>query len=61
MIEIVEACTKSGREWCCSCLKRTETKRIKFSQDGSNGTSVVLCDNCRRKLVKLIMENEDKA
>lgn len=58
MIEIVEACTKSGKEWCTCCQKQTKTKRIKFSQDGTQGISVVLCDNCRKELIKVIAESE---
>ena len=61
MIEIADAYTRSGNEWCCSCLKKTKTKRIRFSLDGQQGMSVVLCDDCRRELVKLIAENEEKA
>jgi len=59
MIQIVDAYTRSGNEWCTCCQKQTDTKRIKFSQDGNRGMSVVLCDNCRRELVNLLSENED--
>ncbi len=57
MIEIVG--THDGAR-CCSCFKQTETKSIMFSLDGRQGISIVLCDHCRRRLVKLITENEDK-
>lgn len=54
MIEIVDACTKSGNEWCTCCQKQTNTKRIKFSNDGRQGNSVVLCDDCRQELAQAI-------
>jgi hypothetical protein len=58
MIEIVEALTRSGKEWCTCCQKQTQTKRIRFSQDGARGISVVLCDDCRKELVQVIRESE---
>lgn len=54
MIEIVNAYTRSGNEWCTCCQKQTNTKRIKFSYDGRQGNSVVLCDDCRRELAQVI-------
>lgn len=54
MIEIVDAYTRSGNEWCTCCQKETNTKRIKFSQDGSQGISVVLCEDCIRELAQTI-------
>jgi hypothetical protein len=54
MIEIVDAYTRSGNEWCTCCQKQTDTKRIKFSYDGRQGNSVVLCDDCRRELARTI-------
>ena len=54
MIEIVDAYTRSGNEWCTCCQKQTNTKRIKFSYDGRQGNSVVLCDDCRRELARTI-------
>lgn len=56
MIEIVKAYTRSGNEWCTCCQKPTNTKRIKFSSDGRQGISVVLCNDCRRELVQIIIE-----
>ena len=54
MIEIVNAYTRSGNEWCTCCQKQTNTKRIKFSYDGRQGNSVVLCDDCRRELARTV-------
>ena len=54
MIEIVDTYTRSGNEWCTCCQKQTDTKRIKFSYDGRQGNSVVLCDDCRRELAQTI-------
>lgn len=54
MIEIVNAYTRSGNEWCTCCQKQTNAKRIKFSYDGRQGNSVVLCDDCRRELAQVI-------
>ena len=51
MIEIVDAYRKNGNEWCTCCQKQTDTKRIRFSQDGRQGISVVLCDDCRKELL----------
>lgn len=52
MIEIMTA-----KEWCTCCQKQTNTKRIKFSQDGRQGMSVVLCDDCRKELIKALGED----
>lgn len=60
MIEIIDAYTRSGCEWCTCCQKQNNTKRIKFSQDGRQGMSVVLCDDCRRELVRCLSESENK-
>lgn len=54
MIEIVDAYTRGGNEWCTCCQKETNTKRIKFSQDGSQGISVVLCEDCIQELAQTI-------
>lgn len=59
MIEVIEAYTRSGNEWCTCCLKQIKTKRIKFSQDGKQGVSVVLCDDCRRELSRVLAESEE--
>lgn len=60
MIEIIEPYTRSGNEWCTCCSKQTKTKRIKFSQDGKQGISIVLCDDCRRELVRCLLEIEGR-
>lgn len=57
MIQIIPAYTKSGNEWCTCCSKAEKTKRIKFSQDGNGGTSIVLCDDCRRELMDILSIN----
>ncbi len=59
MIEIVNAYTRSGNEWCTCCQKQTDTKRIKFSQDGNQGISVVLCNDCIKELINTL-EQEPK-
>ncbi len=56
MISIINAHTRSGNEWCTCCGKKTNTKRIAFSQDGSSSISVVLCDNCREELSELLFK-----
>lgn len=60
MIQIIPAYTKSGNEWCTCCNKAENTKRIKFSQDGNGGTSIVLCDDCRRELMDILSANTAK-
>lgn len=60
MIEITEAHTRSGNEWCTCCQKAENTKRIRFSNDGRQGISLVLCNDCRRELVRCLSEREDK-
>ncbi len=59
MIEIIPAYTRSGSEWCTCCSKTENTKRIKFSQDGNGGTSIVLCDDCRKELMRVLSESEN--
>lgn len=60
MIQIIPAYTKSGNEWCTCCNKAESTKRIRFSQDdGAGSTSIVLCDNCRKELIKVLTESEE--
>ena len=59
MIQVVDAYTRSGNEWCSCCQKQTNTKRIKFTLDGNRGMSVVLCDNCRRELITVLTDNEE--
>lgn len=59
MIEIRKAHTRSGNEWCRCCESNHDTMRITFSMDGTDGTSVVLCDKCRKELIK-VLESEDK-
>ncbi len=58
MIQIIPAYTRSGNEWCTCCSKTENTKRIKFSQDGNGGTSIVLCDDCRKELIMILSESE---
>lgn len=60
MIEIINAYTRSGNEWCTCCQKTKNTKRIRFSQDGRQGISVVLCDDCRRELFHVLAVSEPK-
>lgn len=56
MIQVIEAYTRSGKEWCTCCSKQANTKRINFSQNGVQGISVVLCDDCRKELIKVVKE-----
>ena len=58
MISIIDAYTRSGNEWCVCCDKKTNTKRIAFSNDGTSSTSVVLCDNCRMELSELLFKTD---
>ena len=58
MIEIVPAYKRSENEWCICCDKSENTKRIRFSRDGSKGTSVVLCEDCRKELIRTLEDGE---
>lgn len=60
MIEIIEAYKRSGKEeWCTCCQKTENTKKIRFSGNGWQGVSVVLCDDCRRELSRVLAESEE--
>ncbi len=63
MIEIKS--TKNKRtgeyEWCNCCRNRINTKRIIFSQNSTSGTAIVLCEKCRKDLIKAIIESEEQA
>lgn len=58
MIEIIEAYKRSGKEWCFCCQKAENIKQIKFSYNGWQNVSVVLCDDCRRELYRVLSESE---
>lgn len=51
MIEITSATRPHGNEMCLCCMSREDTKRLKFSLDGTMGTSLVLCKKCREELM----------
>ena len=48
-------------EWCNCCRNRINTKRIIFSQDGTSGTAIVLCEKCRKDLIKAIIESDEQS
>lgn len=54
MITIESTERKNSFEWCSTCGKQTNTKRIGFSRDGRSGFSIVLCDDCRKELKNML-------
>lgn len=60
MIEIVKAYTRSGAEWCSCCQSDKNTKRIRFSSDGYQGISIVLCGKYRQELVEKLIAPQSK-
>ena len=58
MIQIIQKYKRTGSEWCSCCGSDVDTKRIKwsFGDDDSNGTSIVLCANCRQETIRVLSE-----
>jgi len=54
MIKIEKAIRRNVNERCRCCESDNDTMRINFSIDGTDGTSVVLCDKCRKELIKVL-------
>lgn len=60
MIEIVSAYRRSGNEWCTCCLSNKDTKRIQISQDRTQGISFILCPDCRKRMIDILIEADKK-
>ena len=57
MIEVRKAQSKSGRwSWCSCCKAQTDTTEIRFSHDGSQGSIVILCNDCIRELMEKMLQ-----
>ncbi|MCR5669676.1 MAG: hypothetical protein K6G10_01605 [Butyrivibrio sp.] len=58
MVKIIEKYRRTGSELCFCCGSDIDTKRIRwtFGEDGANGTSIVLCKNCRQETIKVLSE-----
>lgn len=58
MIEVRKAQLKNGRwrSWCSCCNAQTNTTEIRFSQGGSQATTIFLCHDCIREMMEKLLQ-----
>jgi len=57
VVEVRKAKSKRGRwNWCSCCKAQTNTTEIRFSQNGSQGTIVILCHDCIREMMEKLLQ-----